>query len=225
MQRVWFMTVPTSGTGRFLCLLIGAALVAATSSLALAGSSDHPAGRPLLALTAGHYVFSDDSMKGTYGSPLVLGLRVYEGLGPSSQYFLALQFSSHRGNPFYGDPVFEGDRSARLTMLSIGPGFRRGGRLYRDLKLYFGLALEYSRIWETMPGDDELIPAAHGAEPGWGGGLRFLAAPEWTLASGRWVLGSEFSFDPHRGDFSHGRPESSVNLSRSAIHVQLMRRI
>jgi len=91
--------------------------------------------------------------------------------------------------------------------------------------LYGGLAAEYTRIWETLPGSDWRVPAAPRTESGWGLGFRLLAAPEWEFGSRRWAVGSEFSFDPFLEYFGSGQESRHVDLFRSAVHVHLARRI
>jgi len=82
-----------------------------------------------LALSVGSYSFIADEMRRMYGEPRVFGLRLYEVLPTSVQFFSVDPVLARRGDPTYDDPViFDGEGSAKLTTLPIGLGFRAGGR-------------------------------------------------------------------------------------------------
>jgi hypothetical protein len=149
--------------------------------------------RPLLAVSLGWFFFADQDIRKTYGAAPAVGLWLHVNDGPSAQYLLGIQYGSKRGNPLYGDPVFEGGETARLTVMSTRIGLRGNFRPRHRLGLLLGFAGEYSRIWQTVRGvsDPDLnLPASvhH-----WGLGGRLLAGPEFELSPGRWAVGTEFS--------------------------------
>jgi hypothetical protein len=149
--------------------------------------------RPLLAVSLGGSLYANEDMRTTYGAAPAVGLWIHVNDGPSAQYLLGIQYGSKRGNPLYGDPVFEGGETARLTVMSIRIGLRGNLVPRHRLGLFLGFAGEYGRVWETLRGvsdpDLNLPESVHH----WGLGGRLLAGPEFELSPGRWIVGTEFS--------------------------------
>jgi hypothetical protein len=143
-------------------------------------------------------LFANEDLQRTYGTAPAIGLWVHVNDGPSAQYLMGIQYCSQRGNPLYGDPVFEGGETARLTVMSIRIGLRGNLRPRHRLGLFLGFAGEHSRIWQTVRGvsDPDLNPSK--TVHHWGLGGRLLAGPEFELSPGRWAVGTEFSVGLHR---------------------------
>jgi hypothetical protein len=181
--------------------------------------------RPLLAVSLGGSLYANEDMRRTYGSVPAVGLWIHVNDGPSAQYLLGIQYGSKRGNPLYGDPVFEGGETARLTVMSIRIGLRGNLMPRHRLGLFLGLAGEYSRIWETVRGvsDPDLNVPETAHDVGLGGQL--LVGPEFELSPGRWVVGTEFSIRllsiPH--EYRHRR--WTEEPSGPAVRAYLGRRL
>jgi hypothetical protein len=153
------------------------ALILTTVSIAPAVRAESPpeaTRRPAVALSLGGFFFANDDMRRTYGTAPAAGLWFCVNDGPSAQLFLGIQCCSKRGNSYYGDPVFEHSRNARVTVVPVSVGLRTNPRRRHRQGIFVGIAGEYIRTWETVQGVRGWAPRTSDTVRSWGLGGRVL---------------------------------------------------
>jgi hypothetical protein len=160
-----------------------------------------------------------EDMRSIYGMVPMLGVRWTSLLGSRSQFLAGVGYAFDSGDPYYGEPDFVTDQSARLRALPFEFGVRTDLARQSSRALYVGAAMEY--VWVREQGPDEFAPAGDGwpRYSGWGWGVKFLIGPEWEIREGRVSLGCEASLAARAVTARRAKQERKVDLSALGARV------
>lgn len=168
---------------------------------------------PGLALLAGGRASTDDDLQRTYGTLPEIGLRLLLPFEPRTHFFLGAAYAFDDGNPYYTEPHFSGDGTARLRLTPLEFGVRTNTIAHPRHRFYLGVAVQYTRASERITGVGGSVPGETPTYIGWAWGGRVLAGPEWRFGSGATGAGIELSWGVGTVYARHEYREREVGLT------------
>ncbi|MBD3236626.1 MAG: hypothetical protein GF330_07975 [Candidatus Eisenbacteria bacterium] len=204
--RRWFCSIAVA----LLCAALWPSVVSAQS-------------RPALGLIAGGRSFVDEDLQRTYGTVPELGLRLLLPFEPRTHFFLGVGYVFDDGDPYYGDPHFDGDGAARLRLLPLEFGVRTNTLAHSTHRFHLGAAIQYTRASERIRGGAGGSMAGMPSYSGWGWGGRILAGPEWRLGSAGLAAGAEVSLGIGTVYGRHQHREREIALFGMRLRAYLTR--
>jgi hypothetical protein len=187
-----------------------------TGTAPAAAQGEAPANtRPgvILTFSGGASSFFEHDMDQTYGIVPSFMLRCAAPLDNGGETFIGIGYMGGTGDPYYDDEGFSGGESAVLHTMPIEIGLR--GRPLRHAAAGFamGVAVQYVRVTERIPGYAGTQDADRPEMTAWGWGVRVLALQEWRLPDTHWALGVEASTGVGMSPVDDNDTANRVNLA------------